>query len=503
MTLSGSKISMEESMTSADFPQHIFRTYDIRGAYGTEITDGIAFCIGWAFGRMTLKRVGASLPLVSVGMDARLHSPAIKAAFTAGLHRAGCRIMDLGLCPSPLTYYSAFKLDPDAFAMITASHNPPGDNGFKLGIGRDTIHSGEMTLLGRMARSAPPFEASGSPPEVEPVDIISLYVEEIVGRFADLPDVLAKVRRPVKIVIDSGNGTAGPVLPGIMRRLGFEIVEMFSEPDGRFPNHHPDPTLPEALDALRGAINRTGADVGMALDGDADRIGLLDEKGDVIWGDMLLLILARDMIDAAAGRGGDEHPLVISEVKASQVLYDEVEKAGGRTLMWKTGHSLIKAKMKETGAALAGEMSGHLFFADRYYGYDDALYAAVRLAEVYAKSLAAGRITSFSHLLDGVPKVFNTPEIRIPCPDAEKGRITSQIAEVLARHEVDNEEPHIRGIVDIDGVRAVFDGGWGLVRASNTQPVLVMRFEARDQTLLDSYQSLFHDILAGVMERSQ
>ncbi|GBE15770.1 phosphomannomutase/phosphoglucomutase [bacterium BMS3Abin14] len=493
---------MEGSMTGADFPQHIFRAYDIRGTYETEVTDSISFAIGWAFGRMIRERVETSSPLVSVGMDARLHSPALKDAFMSGLHLAGCRIMDLGLCPSPLTYYSAFKLGPDAFAMITASHNPPEDNGFKLGIGRDTIHSEDMQLLGRMARSAPPFAPAEVTPEVEEIDIISLYVEEIVGRFTDLPEILTDIGRPVKIVIDSGNGTAGPVLPEIMRRLGFEIVEMFSEPDGRFPNHHPDPTLPEAMEALREAIRAAGADVGVALDGDADRIGLLDENGNVIWGDMLLLILARDIIEAAGGRGGDEHPLIISEVKASQVLYDEVEKYGGSALMWKTGHSLIKAKMKETGAALAGEVSGHLFFADRYYGYDDGLYAAVRLAEVYARSLASGKITSFSQLLDGVPKVFNTPEIRIPCPETEKTRIISRVAEALARHKKDNEKPAVRRIVDIDGVRAVFDGGWGLVRFSNTQPVLVMRFEARDQPLLDSYQSFFRHILAEVTERS-
>ena len=490
-------------MTRQGFPRHIFRVYDIRGAYGTEITDSIAFGIGWAFGRMTRERVEASSPLVSVGMDARLHSPALKAAFTAGLHRSGCRIMDLGLCPSPLTYYSAFKLAPDAFAMITASHNPPGDNGFKLGIGKDTIHSEEMTLLGRMAESAPHPGTTDISMEGEAVDIVSLYIEEIVGRFSYLPEVLSNVGRTVKIVIDSGNGTAGPVLPELMRRLGFEIVELFSEPDGRFPNHHPDPTLPEALEALREAIKGAGADVGMALDGDADRIGLLDGNGNVIWGDMLLLILARDLIDSAAGRGGDEHPLIISEVKASQTLYDEIEKAGGRTLMWKTGHSLIKSKMKETGASLAGEMSGHLFFSDGYYGFDDALYAAVRLAEVYAKGLAAKRINSFSQLLDGIPQVFNTPEIRIPCPDRDKSLVTSRVAAALEKHRNDGTEPVIRKIVDIDGVRALFEGGWGLLRASNTQPVLVMRFEARDQPLLDSYQSLFRSILAEARESSQ
>jgi phosphomannomutase/phosphoglucomutase len=432
-------------------------------------------------------------------MDARLHSPSLKSAFILGLQKAGCRVVDIGLCPTPLTYYSAFRLKPEAFAMITASHNPPEDNGFKLGIGKDTLHSDDIAKVGERALSAPSYNKAQIPDDVEKIDIIALYQDEIVENFKELPTILEKVGRPLKVVIDSGNGTAGPVLPDIMRRLDLDVTEMFSEPDGNFPNHHPDPTLPEALDAIRKVVFEKEADLGVALDGDADRIGVMDEAGNVVWGDMLLLILARNIIEEAQGREGDEPPpLVISEVKASQVLYDEVRKAGGRALMWKTGHSLIKAKMKETGAAIAGEMSGHIFLADRYYGYDDALYAALRLIEVYAKALADEKVGAFSSLLDGIPSMANTPEIRFPSTDDRKFSLVEKVADALRDHKESGNAPRIREIVDIDGVRAVFEKGWGLIRASNTQPVLVMRFEGETDVLLESYRKAFYDILTSL-----
>jgi len=482
----------------ATIPGHVFRAYDIRGVYGEEISEELSFSIGWAFGTLCKERTEAESPTVTVGMDARLHSPPLKSAFILGLQRAGCRVVDIGLCPTPLTYYSAFHLNPEAFAMVTASHNPPGDNGFKLGIGKDTLHSEDIAELGRMARSAPAYPEGEVPDEVETVDIISLYQDEVVENFRELPSVLQRVGRPLKVVIDSGNGTAGPVLPDIMRRLGIEVIDIFSEPDGNFPNHHPDPTLPEALDALRKVVFASKAEVGIALDGDADRIGVMDEAGGVIWGDMLLLILARDIIQDSTDVEGEEPPLVISEVKASQVLYDEVIKSGGRALMWKTGHSLIKAKMKETGAAIAGEMSGHIFLADRYYGYDDALYAAVRLVEVYAKGLADKKVTVFSGLLEGIPAMSNTPEIRYPSTDDRKFGLVESAARILREHKDSGRSPRIREIVDIDGVRAVFEKGWGLIRPSNTQPVLVMRFEAENDDLLEEYRKTFYDILTSL-----
>jgi len=480
-------------------PRHVFRMYDIRGVYGTEISEELSYAIGWSFGRLCLERTGLKSPAVTVGMDVRLHSPSLKRAFILGLQKANCMVVDIGMCPTPLTYYSAFRLDPDAFAMITASHNPPEDNGFKLGIGKDTLHSEDIAEVGDRAWSAPHYDPDEDPAEVEIIDIVSLYQDEIVEHFSNLPAVLEKIGRPVKVVIDSGNGTAGPVLPDIMQRLNLDVTEMFSEPDGNFPNHHPDPTLPEALDAIRKVVFEKEADLGVALDGDADRIGVMDEAGNVVWGDMLLLILARNIIEEAQDREGDEPPpLVISEVKASQVLYDEVRKAGGRALMWKTGHSLIKAKMKETGAAIAGEMSGHIFLADRYYGYDDALYAALRLIEVYAKALADEKVGAFSNLLDGIPPMSNTPEIRFPSTDDSKFGLVEKVAGAMKDHKESGNAPQIREIVDIDGVRAVFEKGWGLIRASNTQPVLVMRFEGETDNLLESYRKLFYDILTSL-----
>ncbi|MFV1957578.1 MAG: phosphomannomutase/phosphoglucomutase, partial [bacterium] len=449
------------------FPYHVFRKYDIRGVYGEDITEDLAYAIGFTFGELCVDRTGMSDPRITVGMDARLHSPPLKEFLVKGLVKAGCRIVDLGMCPTPLVYYSAFTVEPDGFAMVTASHNPPGDNGFKLGIGRETIHSGDIESLGRAASSISRTEDKPTPHQSESVDIIPMYQKDMVQRFPAVSGDIGKIGRPVKVVLDSGNGTAGPVLPWIMKELGFDVIELFSEPDGRFPNHHPDPTLPEALEAIRNAVAESSADLGISFDGDADRIGVIDEAGSIIWGDMLLLLLAKDIINDALKRGG-EAPIVISEVKASQVLYDEVEKMGGSPLMWKTGHSLIKAKMKETGAVLAGEMSGHMFFADRYFGYDDALYAGLRLAEVYVKALVSGEVTSFSGLLADVPSVFNTPEIRFPSSDDEKFEKVVAVGRIMTSRMKEGVEPRIRQIIDLDGVRVVFEDGWGLVRASNT-----------------------------------
>lgn len=483
------------------FPYHIFRAYDIRGVYGDDLTDDVAHAVGWAFGEMLKSRTGNKSPVVTVGMDARLHSPSIKGSFQRGLVKTGCRITDIGLCPTPLVYYSAFRLHPDGFAMVTASHNPPGDNGFKLGIGLQTLSSEDITALGRAAVGAPaniPLEGEVAS---DKMDIISLYQKELSDNFAEMRALLKGLNRPIKIVIDSGNGTAGIVLPDIMKGLGIDVVEMYSEPDGRFPNHHPDPTLPEAVEDIKATVLETKADFGVALDGDADRIGIVDEAGSVIWGDMLLLILARDIIENWKRRGGEEEPpLVISEVKASQVLYDGVEKAGGRAMMWKTGHSLIKARMKETGAALAGEMSGHLFFADRFYGFDDALYAAVRLVEVYAGAMADGRIHKFSDLLSDVPAIYNTPEIRVTCPDEDKFRVVEEVIRLLTEHRDAGDDPVIREVVDVDGARVIFPDGWGLLRASNTQPVLVMRYEAVDENILHEYRAFLDGMVQSVLE---
>ncbi|MDT8396579.1 MAG: phosphomannomutase/phosphoglucomutase [bacterium] len=478
------------------FPFHIFRKYDIRGRFGTDISRQVAARIGYAFTVLCRERTGSGSPLISVGMDARVHSPAVREAFAAGVGQAGGRWVDLGLCPTPLVYYSAFTLDTDGFAMVTASHNPPPDNGFKLGIGKNTIHSGDIKQLGQEASGSPDLPDTSTFEPVDHVDIISLYQRDMVDRFSGLGEKVKKLDRAVRVVVDSGNGTAGVVVPRILRQLSFDVVELYSEPDGTFPNHHPDPTLPEALQDLTDEVVRGGADVGIAFDGDADRIGVLDEKGRIIWGDMLLLILGLRIIDEWRGGGerGDP-PLVISEVKASRLLYDGIEAAGGRSLMWKTGHSLIKAKMKETMAQAAGEMSGHLFFADRYFGYDDAPYAALRLLETYVEALSTGRCRHFSDLLRGLPGLYSTPEIRVSCEESGKFDTVARFAGLLADHRGSGKEPLIEDIVDIDGVRVLFTDGWGLLRASNTGPVLVMRFEGTDEKTVRRYRGLFDRLL--------
>ena len=300
---------------------------------------------------------------------------------------------------------------------------------------------------------------------------------------------------PLKVVLDSGNGTAGLVAPEVIREMGCEIIELFSEPDGRFPNHHPDPTIPKNLNVLIETVKNSGADIGIAFDGDSDRIGVVDEKGTILWGDQLMVIFSRDILKQTPGA------TFVSEVKCSQTMYDDIRKNGGKAVMWKTGHSLIKAKMKELHAALAGEMSGHIFFADRYYGYDDAIYAACRIVEILKKvRVAQGERVAMSSLLADLPRTFNTPEIRFDCPDAIKFRVVEKAKEIFLRGN--DLSPRPREVITVDGVRAVFEKGWGLIRASNTQPVLVMRFEASDQAHLDTIKAMMErklsDIISGL-----
>lgn len=482
------------------FPSHIFRKYDIRGVYGEELTPDLVFRIGRAFADLCRERSQKDEPVVAVGMDARVHSPEMRDALTSGMAASGCQWIDLGLCPTPLTYFSTFELTTDAFAMVTASHNPPGDNGLKLGIGLDTIHSGDISLLGDMAEGDKrPVELT-IPDPVECVDIIKLYQEYILNAFSGLRDVLKSLEGGLEVVVDSGNGTAGVVFPEILKKLGVKVHELYSEPDGTFPNHHPDPTLPEALESLKAEINRTGSHLGISFDGDADRIGVLDERGTIIWGDMLLLIIGRDIIQKWRDEGSTgEPPLIISEVKASQILYDGIRSAGGRALMWKTGHSLIKAKMKETKAAAAGEMSGHMFFADRFFGFDDGLYGAMRILEVYLGALQSGSCEHFSDLLGDIPDSVTTPEIRFQCEEDSKFLLVDKFTSEIQNHMRSSAPPAIIEVIDIDGIRACFENGWGLLRASNTQPVLVMRFEGQDEGTVQRYQQFFNSLLENAV----
>jgi phosphomannomutase/phosphoglucomutase len=433
----------------------IFREYDIRGIAEIELLDPDIRDLGKAIGTYLLRHNGKS---INLGRDCRLSSDRLRNALITGLKASGCQVTDIGVVPTPVLYYSAFHLKADGAVMITGSHNPPEYNGFKVVSGPTTIHGEQIQEVRRIIEKRDFLSGDGSE---KTADVVTPYVNEISSQF--------HFDRRVNVVFDGGNGTAGPVMTRIIAKLNCEPTELFFEMDGRFPNHHPDPTVPKNLAQLAAAVKEKGAELGIAFDGDADRIGAVDEHGAPIYGDQLMIIYSREILSRKPGAK------IIGEVKCSQTLYDDIKKHGGRGIMWKTGHSLIKAKMKEERAELAGEMSGHMFFADRYYGYDDALYAGCRLLEIVAKSGAP-----LSAQLADVPKTVSTPEIRVDCPDEVKFDVVKRVTGHFRK---------LYPIIDVDGVRMLFPQGWGLVRASNTQPVLVLRFEATTQDLLDQYRA--------------
>ncbi|HBY60324.1 MAG TPA: phosphomannomutase [Solibacterales bacterium] len=432
----------------------IFREYDIRGIADVDLpSDGVRG-LGQAMGTY-LRRNGG--PNVCLGRDTRESSPRLRDAIAHGLQAAGCQVTDIGVVPTPVLYYAVRHLGAAGGVMITGSHNPADYNGFKTVCGASTIYGAAIQELLRILQTGDFETGAGS---LHMFDAVTPYVDEIARQFS--------FPRRIKVVADGGNGVAGPPMEKLLARLNVDAVPLFFDMDGKFPNHHPDPTEEKNLVDLKNAVAEHQADLGIAFDGDADRLGAIDEQGHVVWGDMLMLIFGREILTRKPGA------TFIGEVKCSQVMYDELERLGGKPIMYKTGHSLIKAKMKEEHAELAGEMSGHMFFADRYYGYDDALYAACRLMEIVSNS---GR--PLSAQLAGVPRMVVTPELRVDCPDHAKFGVVRQVLE------------HFRGrrkVVEVDGARVLFEKGWGLVRASNTQPVLVMRFEAETPELLDEYR---------------
>jgi len=440
----------------------IFREYDIRGVAESELLSPDVEQLGLGLGSYLVRHSGGRK--INVGRDCRLSSTRLRDALVNGLRAAGCDVTDIGVVPTPVLYFSAQFLNADGAIMITGSHNPPEYNGFKAVCGSDTLHGDSIQELRRLIERQDFEHGSG---RLATVDVVPPYVDEIASQF--------HLDRRVKLVADAGNGTAGPVMHRIFEKINVDSSELFFEMDGNFPNHHPDPTVPANLAPLIEKVRETHAELGIAFDGDADRIGAVDENGDVVYGDMLLLIYAREILERKPGA------TFIGEVKCSQVLYDEIKKLGGNGIMYRTGHSLIKAKMKEAHAELAGEMSGHMFFADRYRGYDDALYSACRLIEIIAKS---GR--PLSAQLAGLPKMVSTPEIRVDCPDEVKFDLVERVAGHFKK---------TRRTIDIDGVRVIFPEGWGLLRASNTQPVLVMRFEAANERLLKQYQAEVEQVL--------
>ena len=430
----------------------IFREYDIRGIVGKDLTVELAENIGRAYGS---RAVRAGAKSIAVGRDGRTSAMAMREALLKGLLGCGLDVVDIGVCPTPLLYFALFTLPVGGGMMITASHNPPEYNGFKLCLGKDSLHGAAiLSLVADIERGR--FESGQG--RVSEHAIIPDYLAYIEKAFAHV-----RANR-LHVVVDCGNGMGGLVGPDVLRTLGCRVTGLYEEVDGRFPNHQPDPTVVANLQDVIRTVRETGADVGIAYDGDADRIGAVDEKGQILWGDKLMVLFSRDILKEKPGA------TIISEVKASQVFYDDVAKHGGRAIMWKTGHSVIKAKLKEERAALAGELSGHIFFADRYFGYDDAIYASCRLIEILAK---AGR--PLSALLTDLPHTVSTPEIRVDCPDDVKFQVVEEAKKQLAREHK---------IIDIDGVRVLFPDGWGLIRASNTQPALVLRFEATSEPAL-------------------
>jgi phosphomannomutase/phosphoglucomutase len=442
---------------------NIFREYDIRGRVPEELNRETAYRLGQCFGAY-YQSLGAKR--ISLGRDCRLSSPELREGVTEGMVDAGIHVIEVGMVPTPLLYFSLHHLEVDGGIQITGSHNPPEYNGFKVCLGKTTIYGEEIQKLRKIGESGSFPKGKG---RVETKEVIHPYQEEILKRIR-----CGQVAR--KVVLDAGNGVAGLVAPELYGRMGIEVEKLFCEPDGRFPNHHPDPTLPEHLKHLIQKVNDTSADLGIAFDGDADRIGVVDRKGKIIWGDQLMIIFSRDLLKRHPGAK------IIGEVKCSQVLFDDIRKHGGVPIMWKAGHSLIKGKMKEEGALLAGEMSGHLFFAERYFGYDDAIYAGGRLLEILTTEKK-----ELEELLAGVPSLVSTPEIRMDCPDDQKFQIVADLASEFKREY---------RVIDVDGARVVFKGGWGLIRASNTQPVLVLRFEAEDRNTLQEIQKVFMDKLA-------
>jgi len=439
--------------------RHVFdatslREYDIRGIVGETLKSEDAFAVGRAFGTL-IGRSGGDV--VAVGYDGRLSSPMLEQAVVDGLKASGMTVLRVGCGPTPLLYYAATSLQTSGAIMVTGSHNPPNYNGFKMMIGRKPFFGQQIQELGRIAGTGDVLpEAEGSERRV---DLAHDYIGRLIADW-DGGD------RILKVVWDNGNGAAGEVLQRLVRSLPGEHHLLNAEIDGNFPAHHPDPTVPKNLEQLIDAVRENGADVGVAFDGDADRIGVVDDKGQILWGDQLLVVLGRDVLRDNPGA------TIIADVKASQTLFDEISRAGGRPLMWRTGHSLIKAKMAETGSPLAGEMSGHIFFADKWYGFDDALYAAVRLLGIVARMDGP-----LSTVTDGLPRTVSTPELRFDCPDTRKFGV---IEEVAARLKTEGAE-----VSAIDGVRVRTPDGWWLLRASNTQAVLVARAEAADESGLD------------------
>jgi len=445
----------------------IFRQYDVRGLVDVELTPAFARALGRAYASAAWERLGRA-PTLAVGRDNRPSGPALAEGVRLGIADTGATAFDVGELPTPALYFAVHHLKTDGGLQVTGSHNPPEFNGFKMVLAGEAVHGDQILALHDVITLESWRQGTGQVQEAG--GVLEAYRAAIVSRH--------HLARPVRAVVDCGNGVASLIAVPTLTDLGAEITALFAESDGTFPNHHPDPTVPENLVDLQQAVARTRAELGIAFDGDGDRIGAVDEHGRIIWGDQILILLGRD----AVRRFGPGIP-VIFDVKCSELLPQALEKAGAVPVMWKTGHSLIKAKMKEMSAPLAGEMSGHMFFAGDWYGFDDALFAAARLLEIVSREPGG-----LARLLADLPPTVNTPELRVECPEEIKFQVVERAADHFkARYRVNT----------IDGVRIAFPDGWGLLRASNTQPVLVLRFEATSQAALDRYRDEVNSWLAA------
>lgn len=466
--------------------EHAFGKNDIRGIYGKDITEELFYNTALGYTKWIAKQTGKAIRdlRISVCMDARLHSPSLKDALINGLmdSKVG-HIEDLGLAPTPIGYYSEFAHNLDGAMIITASHNPSEYNGMKMTYNRQSLNESQIKEVKEMT-----FENwKKLPTELETYNFSTEIIQEYT---TEMKEKFGKVGEGIKVVVDSANATGGIVAPNLYRAIGCEVVELFSEPDGRFPNHHPNPSVLSTLETLSKTVVETGADIGIAFDGDSDRVGIVDSKGKPLTGDKLLLVYAMDIID--------EHPTVVSEVKCSQVLYDTINEAGGNAVMCKTGHGYIKEKMKETHAVLGGEMSGHTFFKDRYYGFDDAIYAGCRMIEIVAKHKKSNPDFKLEELLAPFNKVFTSDEVRFPCPNELKKEVLESMKNQVKNHP-DMFGSEIKDIVTLDGMRIVFKGGFALIRQSNTEPVFTLRFEANNEAECNRFKEAMTSYLDSVI----
>lgn len=481
---------------------HAFGKNDIRGIYGEDITEELFYNIGRGYVKY-LNKESDNLPenmYLTVCMDARTHSPSLSKALQAGITSTGAHVIDLGLAPTPIGYYSETVGVPKnltngsnviAACIITASHNPKEYNGLKMTYKGKTLNEAQIqevrdiTLADWSDNMIPANSAN-----IIKYDIIPSYIDEMIDKFG-------QTGKGVKVVVDSANATGGIVGPELYRKLGCDVIELFSEPDGNFPNHHPNPSVESTLDTLKSKVIESGADIGIAYDGDSDRIGVVDNNGKYLTGDKLLLIYATDVIPEYNKRGISPH--IVSEVKCSQVLFDTIDKIGGISHMCKTGHGYIKGMMYETGAVLAGEMSGHTFFKDRYYGFDDAIYAGCRIIEIISKNRHINPDFSISDLLKPFDEVYTSSEVRYPCPnDLKKSTMEAVTNKVKADKEIFGAP--IKDIITLDGMRIVFDGGFALIRQSNTEPVFTLRFEAKTKAQCENFKNTMCGLLDEILK---